>query len=505
MQDVRDLGLMLDSRVPLVVIETFEEKRALDMLMRVATKRRKNIYRWSCTEGLSRHSFGPSIAMFAGEGSGPEQHKPSAVLEKIKEMNEAGIFVLCDFHPYFEAPHSENGPHIIRLIKDLALNHHAVPHTLVFLSHKFTLPPELTRYSAFFQLSLPTDEQIMSIVREEAKVWSNKHGGGRVKTDNSTLQKMVANLQGLPATDVRRLVRGAIVDDGAITDDDLPEINKAKFELMDMEGVMSFEFNTEEFANVGGLDNLKRWLAERREVFLTEQDSKIDKPKGIMLLGVQGAGKSLAAKAVGGLWGLPLLRLDFGALYNKYFGETERNLREALKLADTMSPCVLWLDEIEKGVGGGDDEQGTSRRVLGTLLTWMAERQSQVFLVATSNDITGLPPELVRKGRLDEIFFVDLPDAEARRAIFNIHFNKRSISPLDFDLTDLVYASDGFSGAEIEQAIVAAVYTAAARQELLGDAHILSEINHTSPLSVVMAEKITELRHWAEERTVLAN
>lgn len=501
MQDVRDLGLMLDSRVPLVVIETFEEKRALDMLMRVASKRHKNIYRWSCTEGLSRQSFGPSIAL----NSDPVQ--PDAVLESIKEMNEPGVFVLCDFHPYLVAPHSENAPRIIRLIKDIALNHHSVPHTLVFLSHKFTLPEELSRYSAFFRLSLPTDEQIMSIVREEAKTWSNNHGGVRVKTDNTTLKKMVANLQGLPATDVRRLVRGAIVDDGAITDDDLPEINKAKFELMDMEGVMSFEFNTEQFGDVGGLENLKRWLAERRDAFLNAQDAAagVDSPKGIMLLGVQGAGKSLAAKAVGGLWGLPLLRLDFGALYNKFFGETERNLREALQLADTMSPCVLWLDEIEKGMAQDSGESGTSKRVLGTLLTWMAERKSQVFMVCTSNDITGLPPELVRKGRLDEIFFVDLPDGVARREIFNIHLNKRSISPMDFDLTELVDACEGFSGAEIEQAIVAAIYTAAATQETLADGHILSELNHTSPLSVVMAEKVVQLRHWAKERTVLAN
>lgn len=254
MQDVRDLSLIPDSRVPLVVIETFEEKRALDMLMCVATKRHKNIYRWSCTDGLSRQSFGPSIAFSS------EHDDPQAVLEHIKEMSEPGVFVLCDFHPYFEAPHSENAPRIVRLIKDMALNYHSVPHTLIFLSHKFTLRPELSRYSHFFRLSLPSDEKIMSIVREEAKTWSSQHGGCRVKTDNIILKKIVANLQGLPAGDVRRLVRGAIIDDGAITDDDLPDINKAKFELMDMEGVMSFEFNTEEFGHVGGLNNLKRWL-----------------------------------------------------------------------------------------------------------------------------------------------------------------------------------------------------------------------------------------------------
>ena len=519
MQDVRDLSLMLDSRVPLIVIETFEEKRVLDMLMRVANKRGKNIYRWSCTEGLSRQSFGPSLALTS------DQQDPLAVLQQIKDMSEAGIFVLCDFHPYFEAPHSENAPLLTRLIKDLVINHYSVPHTLVFLSYKFSLPTELTRYSALFQLSLPSDERIMAIVREEAKQWSDKNGGVRVKTDNITLDKMVANLQGLPESDVRRLVRGAIVDDGAITDDDLPEINQVKFALMDMQGVMSFEFHTEAFDSVGGLDNLKDWLKKRRDAFLSPSEfsdksrsenaraevsgsksgPRLDSPKGIMLLGVQGAGKSLAAKAVSRLWGVPLLRLDFGALYNKFFGETERNLREALKLADTMSPCVLWLDEIEKGMGHDGAESGTSKRVLGTLLTWMAERKSQVFLVCTSNDIAGLPPELVRKGRLDEIFFVDLPEAEARHTIFKIHLNKRSVSIKNFNLAPLVAASEGFSGAEIEQAIVAAIYTAAALDDALSDKHVLNELQHTRPLSVVMAEKIAKLRSWAASRTVSAN
>jgi len=199
------------------------------------------------------------------------------------------------------------------------------------------------------------------------------------------------------------------------------------------------------------------------------------------------------------------LRLDFGALYNKYFGETERNLREALKLAEVMSPCVLWLDEVEKGVSSDESDNGTSKRVLGTFLTWMAERKSRVFVVATSNDITALPPELLRKGRLDEIFFVDLPDTTTRQTIFAIHLQKRDCNPVNFDLQLLADAADGFSGAEVEQAVVSAFYSAAAQQQPLTDQHILHEINNTAPLSVVMGEKISALRQWAEGRAVRAN
>ncbi len=493
MQDAKELKHFLDSRIPLIVIETFEEKKALDVLRRVANEQGKDLYSWSATEGLQQLSFGPQLVPIAAQFTEPEE-----ALRHIKEQRRPCVYALCDFHPYVQ-----DQPKVVRLLKDIALNHFAVPHTLVFLSFQLRLPPELTRYSVAYSLSLPTDDRIMDIIREEAKTWSDRHAGARVKTDNLTLKKVVANLQGMSVSDVRRLVRSAIWNDGALNDDDLPRINKAKFALLDMEGVMSFESQTENFSQVGGLHNLKRWLIARREAF-TGEDTKLDRPKGILLLGVQGGGKSLAAKAVAGLWGIALLRLDVGALYNKYHGETERNLREALKLADAMSPCVLWLDEIEKGMNQGGNDNGTSQRLLGTLLTWMAERQTRVFIVATSNDISQLPPELIRKGRLDEIFFVDLPDADVRRDIFVIHLNKRNCLPDQFDLAQLSVASEGFSGSEIEQAIVAALYNAAAQGKPLDTTILLQELVGTSPLSVVMAEQITHLRMWAADRTIPA-
>lgn len=493
MQDVNEIKLLLDSRIPLLVIETYEEKKALDVLLKVANKHGKDLHRWSITEGISRLNFGPQLVP-----KGSELNDPEEMLVHIKQQHQPGIFALCDIHPFLL-----DQPRVVRLLKDIALNHFAVPHTLVFLSHQLRLPAELSRYSASYTLTLPDDDKIMEIIREEAKDWSDKHANVRVKTDNITLKKLVNNLQGMNSSDVRRLVRGAIWNDGSLNEDDLPRINKAKFALLDMEGVVTFEQQTEDFSNVGGLLNLKRWLLTRRDAF-NDEDSTLDRPKGILLLGVQGGGKSLAAKAVAGMWGLPLMRMDVGALYNKFHGETERNLREALKLADAMSPCVLWLDEIEKGMAQDGNDNGVSQRLLGTLLTWMAERRTRVFIVATSNDISRLPPELIRKGRLDEIFFVDLPEPAVRKDIFAIHLRKRNCDPSAFEFSALVSASEGFSGSEIEQAIIAALYTATADAKPLTTDILLAELAGTSPLSIVMAEQIAGLRLWAKDRTIPA-
>src|SRR5581483_5557870 len=239
-----------------------------------------------------------------------------------------------------------------------------------------------------------------------------------------------------------------------------------------------------------------------KSFFRDEAPENLDPPRGMLLLGVQGCGKSLAAKAAAGIFGIPLLRLDFGILYSKYYGETERNLRKALDTADVMAPCVLWVDEIEKGSAVGTEDDGLSRRVLGTLLTWMSERKKPVFLVATANDISCLPPELVRKGRFDEIFFVDLPLVANRQEIFRIHLLKRALDPGQFDLRALAEASEGFSGSEIEQADVASMYTAHAGGRAISQPDLVAELKQTRPVSILMAEKVAEIREWAADRTV---
>lgn len=492
MPDLVDLEIMLHSKVPLIVIETHEEPRALDLIKKAGISQRKPVYMWSITEGVRRVDLAHCVA----EDITVE---PDSALSHIKKAGSAAIYVLCDFHPFLA-----DQPKNVRLLKEIAMTHERHQHTLILLSHKLDIPREIQRYCAQMDLSLPSDEELMHLVKEEAAVWSNQNRGLKVKTDNRTLSKLVANLRGLTHSDARRLARGVIFDDGAITATDLPELNKAKFELLGMDGVLSFEYDTSNFAEVGGLSNLKAWLTKRQSSFL-QPESGIDSPKGVLLLGVQGSGKSLAAKAVAGMWGVPLLRLDFAALYNKFIGETERNLRESLALADTLSPCVLWLDEIEKAITTEENDSGTSKRLLGALLTWMSERKTPVFLVATSNDISGLPPELVRKGRMDEIFFVELPNEPVRREILSIHLKKRYNDPDRLDLDMLARACDGFSGAEIEQVIVAGLYRCQAEEKELDSQHLLQEIASTQPLSVVMAEKIAQLRHWAEGRTVLAS
>jgi len=487
---VHDLELLIRSRVPIILIETADEPRALELFTRLAIAVGEPVMRWSVTSGLQRLDLELQ----------PQTHAkdPQQALGHIKATGTPGIYVLLDFHPYLEDPGH------VRMIKEIALGYGEAQHTLVFVSHTCELPEELRAFSARFDLALPDHKALEAWIQEEARKWSQAHPGRRVKTDSATLARLVHQLRGLTETDARRLVRNAIHDDGAITEADLPQVTKLKYELLDQSGILSFEFDTVRFAEVGGLKRLKRWLGQRKDAFLAA-DAMLDPPKGILLVGVQGGGKSLASKAVAGLWQLPLLRLDFGTLYNKFFGETERNLRNSLRTAEAMAPCVLWVDEIEKAIASGDYDSGTSKRVLGTLLTWLAERDQPVFLVATANRIDALPPELIRKGRLDEIFFVDLPDAVVRSQIFDIHLRKRGQNVQAFNLDELARHSDGFSGAEIEQAVVAALYLAREQRRALDIGHLLTELKQTRPLSVVMAEQLTALREWARNRTVAAN
>nr|WP_234461684.1 AAA family ATPase [Stutzerimonas stutzeri] len=484
------MGLVLESRVKLVLVESWDERRVLETLSGLAVRQGTGLSVWSASDGLRRLGF-------TGELQGGEDScKPEVALRLVKHDPLANLYVFCDLHPFLDEPR------LVRLLKDIAMNEASCAPTLVLVSHALKLPPEVQRYSARFSLSLPADEELLAIVREEAARWSERNRAARVRTDNRTLQQVVKNLRGLSHAEARTLARNVICDDGAITQEDLPELNRSKFQLLDLGAVLGFEYQTARFAEVGGLANFKRWLAERQGAFLSARGD--DWPRGVMLVGVQGGGKSLAAKAVAGLWGLPLLRLDFACLYNKYFGETERNLREALALAEQMAPCVLWMDEIEKGLASGDMDGGVSQRVLGTLLTWMAERTAPVFMVATANAIDRLPPELLRKGRFDELFFIDLPDQPTRTEIFRIHLERRELAVDDLELTALAEASDGFSGAEIEQVVVSAVYAGQAQQRPIDQAMLVECIRGTSPLSVVMAEDLAALRQWARGRTVQA-
>jgi len=486
MTDSHDLALVLNSNIPIVVIETREERRAVDLLQSMKFRMGVPVYKWTITEGLQRIDLDFEPQRLNSD--------PSEVLGNIKAGAKAGIFIMLDFHPYLDDPKH------VRLLKDIAQNSTTSGQTIVLISHEVKLPPELKNFSARVEIQLPGDFELREIVKETAEEWRKKTRK-KVKANPKSFGALVKNLSGLTYSEAKRLARTAIFDDGAITPDDVPEIMKAKYALLSKEGMLHFELDMENFANIGGFSKLKKWLRQRQPAFEGKAHG-LDVPKGILLLGVQGCGKSLAAKAVAGIFDIPLLRIDFSAMFNKYHGETERNLRESLEAAEVMSPCVLWIDELEKGISVSDSDGGTSKRVLGTFLTWMAEKKKAIFLVATANAIDSLPPELIRKGRFDEIFFVDLPDEMTRALIYEIHLRRRDIDRSGFDLVSLAKASDGFSGAEIEQSVVSAIYLSRAQDEDINSDHILQEINGTKPLSVVMEEKITALRSWAADRTV---
>ncbi|MGD8933767.1 MAG: AAA family ATPase, partial [Gammaproteobacteria bacterium] len=460
---------------------------ALDLLVRIATSHVIPLFQWSVTEGLRRVDIDLGVQRHNAE--------PRDVLGHIKSSGVDGIYVLLDFDPYIQEPVNE------RYVKEIAMQFEGSKNKLVFISHKIGMPAGLSKRVAKFELSLPDARALEAMVRDEAGNW-HRQSGKQVSTDKKTLQRLVRNLTGLTFNDARRLIRNVIVDDGAITEEDLPEVMRAKYQLLNRDDALSFEFETTRFSEVGGMRRLKHWLQQREKVFhgVIEQPGT-DTPKGLLLLGVQGCGKSLAAKAIAGIWKVPLLRFDFGALYNKYIGESEKNLRESLQTAEVMAPCVIWIDEIEKGISGGSDD-GTSKRVLGSLLTWLAENRSNVFIVATANNIDDLPPELIRKGRLDEIFFVDLPGLDVRKQIFSIHLDKRKVNMSAIDLDRIAAASEGFSGAEIEQAVVSAIYSSYGEDKMVDTETLLEEIRTTRPLSVVMDTQIQKLKQWAESRTV---
>jgi len=493
MDGSHDLELILRSRTPIVVIESPDEQRMLELLQSVTIARASSdyvpLFRWTLTDGLQRLDISLEPQAINSE--------PSDVLKHIRAVSKPGVYVLLDFHPFLEDPVH------VRLLKDICIQARKINKQIVLLSHKVVIPRELESFCARFDMALPSEKERTSIIKKAARAYAEDNPGSKVQVDPKAHDLLIRNLAGLTYADTERLARNAIYVDGAITRSDLPGVMQAKYELLNRGGALQFEYDTAQFNDVGGLSRLKTWLSHRRPAFRGDESvAHLDAPKGILLLGVQGCGKSLAAKATAGIFGVPLLRLDFGTVYDKYHGETERKLRESLKTADVMSPCVLWIDEIEKGIAGRGGETGTTQRVLGTFLTWMAERQSQVFVVATANNINTLPPELVRKGRFDEIFFVDLPNIEIRNSILAIHLANRNQPLKNFDMDQLTKATEGFSGAEIEQAIVSSLYAAHAKSEPLATGHLRTEISQTRPLSIVMAERISAMREWAAGRTV---
>jgi ATP-dependent 26S proteasome regulatory subunit len=487
------LALLVNSRNPIVTVETSEEQRLSALLERVAEELGIPLYVWSVTTGLGR--FG-GAALYNSD-------QPEQALTTIASIQGDGIFLLKDFCRYCD------NDRISRRLRDLADGFRTARRSIVLLGAAIQLPPELEADAVAFQLGLPSVEELVGGVKATLAEL-NRSQGIATSLDATGVGQLAKNLAGLSEDEALRVLRQSVLARRRADAGLLDDVLEAKRQAMHTGGLLETIKRDTSFGDVAGLQRLREWIGKRKSALTPEgQRFGLVPPKGVLITGVQGCGKSLAAKAIAGEWGYELARLDAGALYDKFVGESEKRLKKALDVAQKISPVVLWIDEIEKAFASagssGDADAGLSQRLLATLLTWMQDRESGVFLAATSNNITILPPEMLRKGRFDEIFFVDLPSVASRTALFALHIRKRGRDAPGFDLAKLAGASDGFSGAEIEQVIAAGLYTAFSQKQQLSTEILLAEIQATQPLSVTRAEEITAIRGWAKSRAVPAD
>ena len=490
---LKDLELLIRSRYGLIQLPSDDEPRIHGLLEHVADRLDIPYFSWSRVTGLKRSGQ-------PGPVYGTEQLETA--FSHINSARSAGLY-----HFHEVAKDLEDATQAARL-KTAAesLRHHE---GAVILSGSVTgLPNVLEKASATVHLPGPTPEDFKTLIRQ---ILADLHARSPVEVNLSSeeLTKLVGHLAGLTLFEAEKILTKAIIEDGRLTADDIQHVIDAKRAVIEKDGLLEYypvELSIDEIADLAGF---KSWLAKRTAVVTNPakaQEFGLAFPRGVLLVGVPGCGKSLSAKAVAAEWRLPLLRLDPSNLYNKFIGESERNFKRAMDASERMAPVVLWIDELEKAFSsGGAEDGGVSQRILGTFLNWMQERRGDVFVVATANEIARLPPEFLRKGRFDEIFYVDLPDGQTRIDILDIHLSSRGCDPSGFDLHEVAVATAGFSGSEIEQAIVSGLYTAFAEGRPLDQTLLLSEVTSTNPLSVTMAEKVSAIREWAQGRAVPAN
>jgi hypothetical protein len=490
---VKELDTLVRARYPLIYLVSWEEQRLDAVLEEMARSHGKTLHTWSSTQGLRK---------IAGARYVPPQEStrdPVEALTAIHKLSEPSLVVLKDFHPFL------NDPVVVRWLRELAHHLKSTHTTLILLSPTLNIPVELEKEVSVLDIPLPTFGELKQLLTEIVQVLRQ---GNRttIELSRGDAELMIKAALGLTLSEAENAFAKAVAKDNRLDAADVGMILEEKRQVIRKSGLLEYYPVQEGLRQIGGLDNLKYWLGRRAPAFgEAARKFGLPEPKGLLLLGVQGCGKSLTAKAVAAQWSLPLLRLDVGRIFSGLVGSSEENLRKAIRVAESVAPAVLWIDEIEKGLSGmassGATDSGVTARIFGALLTWLQEKTVPVFVIATANRIESLPPELLRKGRFDEIFFIDLPTPAERQEIFQIHLARRGRDFARYDVPALVRISEGFSGAEIEQAVVEALYHAFGEGKELEQKHLELAIQETLPLATTMKEDIARLRDWARART----
>jgi len=494
-QDVlQDLKILLKSRYGLIHVDTDEDERALSLLHHLADRIAVPLFTWSRVEGITRVDR---------QGSIFDTKEPRKALAHVGAADIDAIY-----HLHGLDSHLEEDEVFQAQLRAAAQKLEGLNGAVVLTGDQLRLPGDLERMAATVVLPAPGEEEYRELLANLLRDLSARQYV-EVTLSGEETATLLKHLSGLTLMEAEKILTKAIIEDGRLTPGDIHHVIEAKKAVVEREGLLEYYPVEQTMASIADLVTLKGWLEKRRNVVRNPMQARefgLSFPRGVLLLGVPGCGKSLSSKAVAREWGLPLLKFDTSNLYNKYIGESEKNFKRAIRAAERMAPVVLWIDELEKAFAvGGTEDGGVSQRILGTFLSWMQDRKGEVFIVATANDIERLPPEFLRKGRFDEIFFVDLPDEATRREIFRIHLASRGQAPESFDLDTLAQEANGFSGSEIEEVVVSGLYTAFSQDHPLATEDLLREARGTVPLSITMAERVEKLRSWARERTVSAN
>jgi ATP-dependent 26S proteasome regulatory subunit len=491
-----EIETLIRARYPIIYIVTGEELRAQKVVVDIAKKRDKNAFEWSYSSGIL--PAGMSIQSQKSRSGATKD--PLLALDQVIDQVDPAIYIFKDFHPFL----TKNNFAVVRKLKDIALQLKSSYKTIVLISPVLEIPVELEKEITVLNFPAPGRDELAALL-QDILTDVQKVRQVKVDLDEAGRERLLQAALGLTLGEAENVFAKIIVTGDGLEADDVQAVFAEKQQIIRKSGLLEYYAATESFDSVGGLAALKDWLEKRSLAFSKEaRDYGLPAPKGILMLGVQGCGKSLCAKAVSSLWQLPLLRFDMGRMFNSLVGSSEENVRKAVAVAESVAPAILWVDEIDKAFAGsqgsGSSDGGTTARVFGTFLTWLSEKTAPVFVVATANDISHLPPELLRKGRLDEIFFVDLPAQSEREQIFGIHIARRKRVPENFDLALLAENSKDFSGAEIEEAITSAMYDAFYAGRELETEDVLKAIHETVPLARTMDEQINHLRSWAGGR-----